>query len=275
LTGQDGRRTQIPKDEYVFLVIPPGGAKTLRFGLRPWLLKILAALAILTVSGLLVGLALYGRIAAQAQRVAAMQDEVVTLQRKLREVDRMLGELEALDRTRQKLLAMMGVEEGGLSDTPSGSGERGVLAAQDPAVGPASSGAGRPLADKIRFVPARGPVSRGYIGSGAKAHEGTDIAGKVGTPVVAAGAGRVVRAEVDPVFGNVVVIDHGGGVETLYGHNERLLVQAGDWVEAGQQIAEMGSTGMSSAPHLHFEIHVGGKSIDPATVFPELGGPEE
>jgi murein DD-endopeptidase MepM/ murein hydrolase activator NlpD len=96
-----------------------------------------------------------------------------------------------------------------------------------------------------------------------KEHHGIDIAASHGAPVRAAGSGVVAFAGLDSVFGQLVIIEHGGGLQSLYGHNSVLEVGAGDWVQAGQQIARVGSTGESSAPHLHFEVRRGGAPVDP------------
>ncbi|MFI5890665.1 M23 family metallopeptidase [Actinoplanes sp. NPDC051513] len=88
-------------------------------------------------------------------------------------------------------------------------------------------------------------------------HEGVDLAAPDGTPIVAAGAGVVVRAGVAEGYGNAVLIDHGDGFLTHYGHLSAIAVTAGQHVAAGQQIGNEGSTGHSTGPHLHFEVHVG------------------
>jgi len=124
--------------------------------------------------------------------------------------------------------------------------------------------------DFLRSVPTawptRGLVTRGFSspgGPGAPYHPGLDIAARAGTPVQAAGDGTVVFAGSDPEYGNLVVLDHGLGFETRYGHNSRLLVQVGERVSRGQPIAAVGSTGNSTAPHLHLEIHKDGVPVDP------------
>jgi murein DD-endopeptidase MepM/ murein hydrolase activator NlpD len=94
-------------------------------------------------------------------------------------------------------------------------------------------------------------------------HSGLDLAGQKGDPVYASSAGVVSRAEWHSGFGNLIEIDHGYGISTLYGHNSALLVKAGDHVVAGQRIARLGSTGRSTGPHLHFEVHVDGVPVDP------------
>ncbi|GLW31373.1 M23 family metallopeptidase [Actinoplanes regularis] len=88
-------------------------------------------------------------------------------------------------------------------------------------------------------------------------HAGVDLAGPDGAPIVAAGAGVVVRAEPVEGYGNAVLIDHGNGWLTQYGHLARIAVTAGEVVQAGQQIGDEGSTGHSTGPHLHFEVHEG------------------
>jgi len=88
----------------------------------------------------------------------------------------------------------------------------------------------------------------------------------IGTPVHAARGGQVVRAEPSTGgFGNVVVIDHGGGVQSYYGHLSAILVKKGQAVDTGTLVGQVGSTGRSSGPHLHFEVRRDGMSIDPTS----------
>lgn len=95
-------------------------------------------------------------------------------------------------------------------------------------------------------------------------HTGTDIAAVTGTTIVAAAAGTVeFSGDQGNGYGRYVVINHGNGVKTLYGHCNTLNVSTGEYVTQGQKIAEVGSTGNSSGPHLHFEIRVNGKVTDP------------
>lgn len=96
-----------------------------------------------------------------------------------------------------------------------------------------------------------------------KLHGGTDFGAPFGTPIIASADGIVIEAGWKGGLGYAVVIDHGSGVQTVYGHNQKLLVTAGEIVKAGTQIAEMGSTGTSTGSHLHFEVHVNGTYQDP------------
>ncbi|MBR5871509.1 MAG: peptidoglycan DD-metalloendopeptidase family protein [Clostridia bacterium] len=94
-------------------------------------------------------------------------------------------------------------------------------------------------------------------------HNGIDIPLPYNSPVLAANAGRVIVSEYHYSYGYYVVIDHGGGISTLYGHNSKLLVAVGDEVKKGQQIAKAGSTGYSTGSHIHFCVRENGVHVDP------------
>ncbi len=106
---------------------------------------------------------------------------------------------------------------------------------------------------------------RRNLGMGTAAfHRGIDVAAPTGTPIVAARSGTVTFAGWSARgYGNLVRIRHPGGAETWYAHASRILVSVGQHVSQGQTIALVGSTGLSTGPHLHFELHVGGRAIDP------------
>jgi murein DD-endopeptidase MepM/ murein hydrolase activator NlpD len=97
-------------------------------------------------------------------------------------------------------------------------------------------------------------------------HPGVDWAAPHGTPVTAAGAGRVTFAGVKGEYGNAVLIEHGGGWQTFYSQLSRIEVGEGDCVTSGALIGAIGSTGLSTGPHLHFEVHRDGSPIDPMQV---------
>lgn len=96
-----------------------------------------------------------------------------------------------------------------------------------------------------------------------KLHTGLDIGAPSGTTIVASNAGTVIKAGWNNSYGYMVMIDHGGGIVTLYAHNSSLLVKTGDVVARGQAISKSGSTGDSTGPHLHFEVRVNGNYVDP------------
>lgn len=118
-------------------------------------------------------------------------------------------------------------------------------------------------------LPAQGDFTSGYGMRWGRMHKGIDIAGPIGTPIVAAAAGKVLTAGwAEDGFGNKVEIQHPDGSITLYAHTSRVLTRVGATVHQGQLIAEIGSTGSSTGPHLHFQIHPGGKdAIDPMFFF--------
>jgi murein DD-endopeptidase MepM/ murein hydrolase activator NlpD len=103
-------------------------------------------------------------------------------------------------------------------------------------------------------------------------HKGVDLTAPIGTDVYAAMDGRVVTAAKHRQYGNYVMIDHGNGVETLYAHNSKLLVEVGDIVRKGQKIAEVGRTGNATGPHVHFEVRLQGLAQNP---LPMLNDTEE
>lgn len=101
------------------------------------------------------------------------------------------------------------------------------------------------------------------FGYGSEFHPGIDISVPVGTPVKAAGKGVVTYAGWLTGYGNAVIIDHGYGIESVYGHNSEILVKVGQSVKRGDIIAKSGNTGRSTGPHVHFEVRVNGNPIDP------------
>lgn len=111
-------------------------------------------------------------------------------------------------------------------------------------------------------------------GKGSKQHDGIDIGGSVnGQAADSIGGGKVTEVGYDENgYGNYVVVDHGNGYTSLYGHLQKATVKQGDTVSAGQQVGVIGSTGKSSGPHLHLRVHKNGQSIDPRTVIPGYGG---
>lgn len=120
-------------------------------------------------------------------------------------------------------------------------------------------------------IPSMWPTD-GYVSSGfgyrtypdSEFHPGLDIVNDYGSPVYATASGVVEASGWDGGYGYKIVIDHGNGYKTWYGHNSRLLVSAGDTVHRGEEIAQIGSTGFATGPHVHYEILLWGSPIDPA-----------
>ena len=111
--------------------------------------------------------------------------------------------------------------------------------------------------------PVNGPVTSGFGMRWGRMHEGIDIGVGYGTPIHAAAAGRVVYAGWMSGYGNLVAIDHGGGISTAYGHQSSLAVSVGQIVAQGETIGYVGCTGHCFGPHLHFEVRINGAPVDP------------
>jgi murein DD-endopeptidase MepM/ murein hydrolase activator NlpD len=111
--------------------------------------------------------------------------------------------------------------------------------------------------------PARGVLTSRFGMRWRRHHNGIDIAAPHGTPIFAARDGRVVRATWAGGFGRLVVLDHGDGMQTWYAHASRILVRVGQQVRRGQQIAAVGCTGVCTGPHVHFEVRIHGRPVDP------------
>lgn len=136
---------------------------------------------------------------------------------------------------------------------------------------------------KASRLPTALPVNTAYNASGfgtridpitgqSAMHEGIDFIAPPGTPIFAAAGGIVIAAEWHHSFGNMIEIDHGGDIVTRYAHASTVLIKAGDLVKRGQKIAEVGSTGRSTGPHLHFEVRFKGLPQNPAR-FLQAGQP--
>ncbi len=117
--------------------------------------------------------------------------------------------------------------------------------------------------------PVAGPITSGFgyrvhpILGTRRLHTGIDMGAGYGAPIVAAAGGRVILASYYGGYGNTVIIDHGGGTTTLYAHQSQLAVSQGVSVSAGQTVGYVGSTGLSTGPHLHFEVRKNGSPVDP------------
>ncbi|HVU72579.1 MAG TPA: M23 family metallopeptidase [Mycobacteriales bacterium] len=122
--------------------------------------------------------------------------------------------------------------------------------------------------------PAIGPITQGFgvhNGRDPHGHPGIDIGAPFGAPIYAASAGTVIYAGPAEGFGNEVILLHAGGVQTVYGHMEKIIVAPGQAVRAGQPIALVGSEGESTGPHLHFEVHVNDQLVDPLVWLEQHG----
>jgi murein DD-endopeptidase MepM/ murein hydrolase activator NlpD len=178
---------------------------------------------------------------------------------------------------RDRLSAVQSLKESALAGTRQSReeylGEVEALAAQSAALaqrirdaqtesGSSSTGSGQPSAAGLIW-PCDGAVVSGFGMRWGRMHEGLDIGCSYGTPNRAAAAGTVIYAGWLGGYGNLVVVDHGGGLSTAYAHASSILVGVGQSVSQGETVSLVGSTGNSSGPHLHFEVRVNGQAVDP------------
>lgn len=254
---------RIRNQRLTVILVPQSGAKTHSFQARVDL--IVAAGALLGIL-LLVTLTLmftYGHYFLASRQTARLQDQVTRLQKDLGQVETLKREMADNERTQKKVLALLAAGKAPIDTLRAASAQ----VASSPLPSDEIREREEDFARSVpRTWPMRGPVTKEFLATSHDAtgfHPGIDIAATTGTPVRAAAAGTVTFAGWDPEYGYLVVLEHGLGLETRYGHNSRLSVSLGDRVERGQLVAAVGSTGRSSAPHLHFEIRKEGIAVDP------------
>lgn len=210
---------------------------------------------------MLVLMAGWGYLFLRALRVGVLEDQVAQLTAREAQVEELVRTLEEVEAEYESLRSLFG---------PDGASSAGELWLP-PSRGAAAAGASETDADPD--APTRWPLTTaGFLTQtlleGATAqHPGIDIAVPTGAYVRAAGAGVVVERGEDPVYGQVLVLEHSGGYRTRYAHNSVILADTGMAVRAGEVIALSGSSGRSTAPHLHFEILQEGVPIDPLTLM--------
>jgi len=239
------------------IVVPHGALETRTWEFPYGRLKLAVGTALVLVG--LVGLvvASWFPVLAQASRVPALVRELEDLEGERARVVELAETLQDVEAQYERVRQMLGANGTSADSTVSLPPLRGT---GDAAELPGDAGAR--LLDWPLPVP--GFITRSREGHSRRGeHPGLDIAVPAETGIRAAGAGVVKEAKQDPVYGQYVLIDHGHGLESLYGHASRLLVREGDQVTRGQLIALAGSTGVSSAPHLHFEIRRNRRAVDP------------
>jgi murein DD-endopeptidase MepM/ murein hydrolase activator NlpD len=159
-----------------------------------------------------------------------------------------------------------------LGENPAATADAAPAGAPDVQTFPAATGSG------TLTLPVTGPVTSPFGArtsptTGAQEfHEGIDIGAAQGTPIRAAASGTVTFAGQMSGYGNVVIVQHAGGLQTRYAHQSAMSVTAGQTVAAGEVIGAVGATGEATGPHLHFEVRLNGVAVDPA---PYLSTPVE
>jgi murein DD-endopeptidase MepM/ murein hydrolase activator NlpD len=243
-----------------------GAVESTTYRISLWALRAAAVGGVTVAALILLMVVLYGPIVKAAARVPFLTREISRLNADNEQVRQLAGRLVEMEARYAQVRAMLGGDV--VSQARSSSEALPVahpLLASRPGRRTAKAG---PSAPHRWPLDERGVVTRGQVteGSADETHPGIDIAVPIGTPIRAAGGGTVTRTGSDSEYGLFVLLTHVDGYQTMYGHASRILVAEGDEVSAGQVVGLSGSTGHSSAPHLHFEIRRDGRSIDPRAV---------
>lgn len=237
-----------------------------------WLARAAVTAAIALGALIVIGAVLYAPIVRTAAQVPGLNREIARLEAENAKVTRLARTLAVLEQRYEQLRTMLGGDV--VPASGSSIGRVPVARGLDAMLpGESSPYEAEPSVPRHWPIAVRGIVTRGVATASDRGgtHEGVDIAVPVSTPIRATGGGRVAEAGTDDEYGLFVRITHPDGFESMYGHASRLLVHAGDTVMAGEVIALSGSTGRSTAPHLHFEIRRDGRAIDPRSLVEEGG----
>jgi murein DD-endopeptidase MepM/ murein hydrolase activator NlpD len=280
-----------------FLIIPEGSLRNISFRLSFWKTWMILGLLGILIIVLIILSVLYGKVIyrdisdkslrRENERLKEYNAKVVELEKELQEYRsfaRRVAELAGIEypfspnsQKRETNLALL------REDTSALNKERNLSSLENTATGSKlsvqneSEGPHFPIqqeaqieADSLRRIPKGQPIegwiTRGFSPNGyafGGGHTGIDFAAKESTKVKVTADGTVNFVGWDDVYGNLVTVDHKNGYVTYYGHNSKILVNSGDFVRRGELIALSGNSGISSAPHLHYEIKKDGISIDP------------
>lgn len=246
-----------------FIVVPHGGndLSTRSFEVSYRRLRAGALLLLLAAAIFVAMAASWWYVAAQAARVPGLRSQVEALEAERERVGELAEALMRVERQYEQVRSMLGAdqrrEEGSIWLPPAGAG-RG----EEPAEA-AGEEAALPTAWPLTQ---RGFITREHLGRIPGQHPGIDIAVPTGSYIRASGAGTVLEAGEDSVYGKYVRVLHDEGYETMYAHASEIFVHPEAQVERNEVIALSGNTGLSTAPHLHFELRRDGEPIDPLSV---------
>ena len=251
------------KDTFTVIIVPHDQKGTKQYRVQYRLFYALLALIGIGAVAMIIFVATYGRILLKAREAVMLERQVTELTRRNEQVGELMRNLAQLRSMNLQVRRMLGLDvsdEDSLAIQPA-------MASMEMADEGLAYETEQALYSMPNFWPVRGYMTRGFdisAGSGEEGyHPGIDIAVPRGTPVRASAGGYVLEAGWDDMYGYYVLIDHGYGIKTLYGHNDRLRVTKGERVSRGQTIAYSGNSGKSTAPHLHFEVIQNNNYEDP------------
>jgi murein DD-endopeptidase MepM/ murein hydrolase activator NlpD len=247
MTGDDRRLS--------FIIVPHGDLQTRTYEISYRRLKALLWTGVVLAVMFVVVVSTWWHVASRAALVPGLRAEVNRLEAEREQVVELARTLSEVESQYERVRQMLGADAGG----------RDAAALMPPLSTPA--GAPRePERQEAGLLDSWPLTTPGFVTQelgAAGRHPGLDIAVPRDSYIRAAGPGVVRESGKDDVYGNFVLIHHGGGLESMYGHASRVFVAVGDSVERNQVIALSGSTGRSTAPHLHFEVRRDGVAVDP------------
>ena len=249
---------------YTVMIVPDDNERTVSIRLHKNVVRSMVLFLILVGISLLIFVAFWGRIGLRLQLVQELNRDKAVLVAEKAQLVKYLGDVRRLEVLAEYLSTVM--HEGMPKDTTFALPESTVASAQKSTAlsYTPNNNVTAGVADVPSIPPVEGFITRNFqvTGSGQD-HSGVDIAAATGTPIRATAAGVVTSTVVDGFYGNLVIVRHNGGYETRYAHCSQVLVKQGDAVSRGQTIALVGTTGRSTAPHLHYEITKDNRSMDP------------
>jgi murein DD-endopeptidase MepM/ murein hydrolase activator NlpD len=244
---------------YNLMLVPDGVEKPVGIRMPAWMFKALVVLVVLVLISLIVFFYFYGDILARAAVTDRLREENEVLKRYKYKLSLLEENMEESRKIVSRISQLAGVEFN-FPELPPDS----IIFASIDAPQPATIEHAIGSSDKCpQGLPLEGFITRGFSDKTDDYHPGIDIAAATGKPVLATASGKVSFADYDSTYGYMVIIEHENDVSTVYGHNSELLVATGKEVLVGGRIALSGNSGISSAPHLHYEIRENGKPVNP------------
>ncbi len=244
---------------YSLMIVPDGVENPIGIKMRGWLLKAIVAVIVLIAVGIILFISFYGKIITRAALADKLEKENEALKMYKYKLTLLEGKMKETREIVDRITDLAGVD----IEFPEIPNDSTIFAQyqnldqatmERPASAPNTIPNGLPL---------QGFMTRGFKDDSTDFHPGIDIAVAEDTPVLATANGTVIFAGEDSTYGQTVILEHEDGFTTLYGHNDKLLVEKGDKVLVGGRIALSGNTGKSSAPHLHYEIRENNIPVNP------------
>jgi len=280
------------------LLIPDDNAEPYNFRVSWAFAKALIGIGIVLAIHIILGGFAYWKFFSVRSENTELERSNEKLLEDNKRVYQLSAELERMSKEQEKILNLLGVDpraKGGgvsLSSILPTNGKNLPAITEQVNIAPRAEAANAPLKEAVvpsssftirrrendaqfpanmpTLLPVEGVVTTEFTRNKEfpfRTHPGIDIAGKRGSVILAAGAGQVVLAHWTYVWGNLIIVHHGNNVFTYYGHNDRLLVHDRAFVKKGDPIALLGNSGISSGPHLHFEVWKNGMAIDPREII--------